>query len=248
MKKILIAMFAIGAVWWTAIFLRGVNHNLENYIWNLPLILIPISGGLYNVLRLKKSHINRVAFLWFSVGLIIWGCGTGVFEFYNIFLHVEVPYPSVSDIFYITSYVCFLVGLIRLRISHTQKESQESTRLALGLIVSYAIVIVLYSVIILGGQFRFILSVDTFCLLVYPMFDLLFFVFSARLMYEILYHWHSRKSHLMYLAASLFLLYVTDMSFFLTTQNGAYFVSDWVDGLFLVVFFLMTYAVTSYEE
>lgn len=248
MQRALMLMYAVGVLWWVSITLHGMRGTFENYIWEAPMILIPISAGIYSFLIAKQNQKNSLALRWLSIGLIVWGLGTLLFLIYNVFLHIEVPYPSLADVLYISAFVFLLIGLVNLRIPGIRGSARETLRVALGLMLSYCIVIAMYAIVLAGNQLYFSFSVDTFCKLIYPMFDIVFFVLGARVVYAILYSPRLHSRALKILVLSILLNYFGDMSFSITTQNNAYFVADWVDLIFLTVFFLMSYAVISYEE
>ena len=47
------------------------------------------------------------------LGVLLWFLGELTWSIYEVFLHVEVPYPSVADVFYLAGYVPVIVAVIQ---------------------------------------------------------------------------------------------------------------------------------------
>jgi len=96
------------------------NHTtIWNYLVNFTYGIIFILGGL-NAIRLcfkagfTLSSLLGKTVISISLGLISWGVGLQIWMYYNIFLHVAVPYPSVADFFLPLFYFFVALGTIPL--------------------------------------------------------------------------------------------------------------------------------------
>jgi len=56
--------------------------------------------------RLRRVHIG------FFLAILLWFIGELTWSIYEVLLHVEVPYPSIADIFYLAGYVPALVSIL----------------------------------------------------------------------------------------------------------------------------------------
>ncbi len=77
-----------------------------------------IPGGIIGVFiarswGLFKSSIGKSVFF-LSAGLLSWGIGNVVWSYYNFFKNIPVPYPSLSDFGFVTSYPLWTIGMINL--------------------------------------------------------------------------------------------------------------------------------------
>ncbi len=60
--------------------------------------------------RRAKGQFSVVWF-YFTLGLFLWFVGKAVWAGYTLILGVELPYPSIADIFWISGYIPFFIGL-----------------------------------------------------------------------------------------------------------------------------------------
>ena len=79
--------------------------------------MIYLVAGILGIVysrRLGLASIFGKAFVSVGGGLISYGIAQFVWVFYNVFSNVEVPYPSVADIFYLLFYTLTFLGFIFL--------------------------------------------------------------------------------------------------------------------------------------
>lgn len=244
-KRLLVGLYIVSAIWWLSIFLRGIQNTTENYCAAIMMSFIPFLAGGYSVFKCKN---RSSALFWISGGLISWGIGNAIFGYYNLILHNPVPYPSLADVFYLIAFIAWLMGMIKL---HTQKKlysTYSALRLSLGLFLSCILVIALYIIVLFGNKIELHFTLESFFRLVYPIFDIIFFVLAARTLYEILFFKLKNVKHLIYIMIGFVLNYFADFAFSYTTQHDTYFVANWVDFLFLSAIFFIGYGLLNYEE
>jgi hypothetical protein len=56
-----------------------------------------------------KSAVGKALFF-FSLGLLFQVFGQAVYSYYSLFLHVEIPYPSLGDVGYFGSVILYIYG------------------------------------------------------------------------------------------------------------------------------------------
>src|SRR3989344_1029527 len=116
--KFLITYYSVIVLWWLSLYITQSVNNLSNYLFAFCFGLIPIFGGVFGVVNSNKwgsvkSFLGK-GLLFLSLGLITWGIGQVIFSFYNLFLNVEVPYPSVADASFILSWPLWGIGMFYL--------------------------------------------------------------------------------------------------------------------------------------
>jgi hypothetical protein len=107
------------------LFLFGLGY--EGYLWTLPkhttlwnyLINLIYGttffiGGLYGTYHSVKfgikSNVGK-GLLTVGLGLVFWGIGLQIWVYYSVFLHENMPYPFLSDIFLVSFYVFCGIGV-----------------------------------------------------------------------------------------------------------------------------------------
>src|SRR6185436_12711456 len=93
--------------WFLWIYIKDTSEDPINLYSNLYGV-IPLIGGIYGLFLSRhwggwNSKVGRAVML-LSLGLITWGIGIVIWLYYNIIMHVEVPYPSLADAAFILSW------------------------------------------------------------------------------------------------------------------------------------------------
>lgn len=103
-------------------FLREEKETVENYLFNIPMAVVPMLAGIYvivQLLRTPKLEVYARKTLWFfAIGIGLWGLGNLIYFYINIVLKNPVPFPSPVDMVYLSAsfalicaayfYNCFL--------------------------------------------------------------------------------------------------------------------------------------------
>src|SRR3989338_7969140 len=114
-RKVLIIFYVLVVVWMFSIFARNIRETPENYSFSLLYSAIPLIWGIVGFLNTPrwggfKSAVCR-SILFLSLGLFSWGVGNLIFAYYNLVLHVAVPYPSLADAFFVLIYPFSAIGI-----------------------------------------------------------------------------------------------------------------------------------------
>ncbi len=179
---IIITFFILMVLGWISINLNHLQNTNINYIYGAALGLLPFLAAIFGFENSKKwgwlrSSLGKSLFF-LSLGLLTWGIGTLVFAYYNIFLQVEVPYPSLADVFYILSWPLWAIGIMQLFHVTGAKYSLRSIKgKLLLLIIPIIIIIISYYLLVTiarGGEFSLALEdgiLKLFFDLAYPIGD-----------------------------------------------------------------------------
>ena len=116
--KILIVVFSIVALWQLFIIFTEIKETTLNFAFSLFYSTIPLGGGVIGFLNSRRwggftSSIGRAVFF-LSAGIFLWGIGNLIFAYYNLALHIAVPYPSLADAFFLLIYPFSLLGMTYL--------------------------------------------------------------------------------------------------------------------------------------
>lgn len=111
----LIAYYLLLFAWWIFIFVSGSKDGFQNNLFGALYAVIPVVGGIYGLIVARRwggwsSVIGRgISFL--SLGLLAFAFGQFAWSYYNMVLKVEVPYPSVADIGYVSTIPLYFLGM-----------------------------------------------------------------------------------------------------------------------------------------
>lgn len=244
-------------VWWLTISFSGLKDSLFNLAFAFAYGLIPIFGGAFGLQEAKKwgmgkSEIGK-ALIFLSSGLISWGIGEMIWSYYNLVLHIEVPYPSWADASFIISWPLWTIGVIHLSSATGAKFGLRSKdgKALLFLIPLIVIVVSYYLLIQVARQGVFELEGDflkIFFDLAYPLWDVAILT-VALLVYGLSRNFLGGKFKWAVIITFLGFVvnYFADMSFSYTTTVGTHYNGNWVDLLFTTAMFLLSFGITSFN-
>jgi len=249
--KIIVAIFTGMAAWWIFININSYQNTTNNFLYGAALGILPIISSIFGLINAKKwggfHSIMGKAVIFLSLGLLTWGVGTLVFAYYNIFLNVEVPYPSIADLFYIISWPLWSLSMVNLSKATGVKFQLKkmSGRLALSVIPLITILISYYMLIVVarGGSGFIDLSgslLKTFFDLAYPIGDVVILTI-ALLLYGLSFNYLGGrfKWPIIMVLMGFVMNYLGDFTFVYTVTKETYFVANWVDLLYTITFFLI---------
>lgn len=250
-------------VLWGYFFITGKANadgeiTLGGALYQFALGLIPLTGGILGVTKAKlwgwsKSYVGR-AVLFISIGAVCWGIGQMFWSlYYNIFSHVDIPYPSFADVGYSLSFPFLAIGLISLSKATGARFSLKHPLgkvLALGITI-VAIIAAYYLLIVVarGGVIDFGEgALKLFFDLAYPIGDLVIFLFSA-LIYGLSFNYLGGryKFPTISMLLGLLVLFFGDFTFSYTTTIGSYYNGHWVDLVLPTAWMLIVFGVNSFD-
>ncbi len=113
--RVVAIFFLLQTIWWISIFVSGLKETSQNYLFAATYGLICIWGAGWGFIISKKwggfSSVLGRSLIFLSLGLLAQEFGQLVFSYYNVFLHVEVPYPSVADIGFFGTIPFYIYGI-----------------------------------------------------------------------------------------------------------------------------------------
>ncbi|MEM1566426.1 MAG: hypothetical protein QW510_05010 [Candidatus Bathyarchaeia archaeon] len=139
-----------------------------------------ISGGAVIVSGLSLERYWRKAkgpfskaWFYFTLGLFFWFMGEAIWAGYTLVLGVEVPYPSIADVFWLAGYIPFFIALY-LYVKIFGCALTKKT-LAASMVTTIVLTIIVTGVLlvpVLGAEEDLLVEVADFA---YPLLDLALF-------------------------------------------------------------------------
>jgi len=184
-------------------------------------------GAACCVLPARRSS-GRVRVAWYLLGAASasWAIGEGVWCWYQLALNIQVPFPSIADLFFLLAVPLMASGVLLLAkesgaITGTTKALLDGAIIAASLLfISWATA--LGSVLHSGGESDFARIVG----LAYPVGDI---VTATVALAALTRARGSYRRRLTLLAAGIVSLAVADSMFAFLTQNGTYGNGNWMD-------------------
>lgn len=255
-KKIPNTVFVLGAVflgfvvWWVSLGTRGLVDTSENYWFGVAGGAFAILGGLCGLTKARAwgawgSYIGKTV-IFISLGLITWGIGSLVIGYYNLHFALAYPYPSIADVAYIASWPLWLIGMFNLSratgVSFRIKRPMVQLGALFIMFVSFAISYYLLFVVAREG----IVTINQGNLLrlifdfAYPLGDVVIVTSSLFLFgLSVNYLGGRFKYPIMLIIAGFLMNYIGDVVFTYTNTVGTFYVSNWVDMLYVTTFFVL---------
>jgi len=254
--KLFVGFYILLFIWWGFIYFRGLVDTNINFLFGFAFALIPFFGGIVGISNSKNwgllnSLVGKSIFL-FSIGLITWAVGNFIFAYYNLFLKIPAPYPSLADLAYVVSWPLWIIGVVNLgKVIGARFEFQTIKRKLLLIPSSLAIIVFSYYFLIIlarqGGDVSGSM-LKMFFDVAYPAGDILILtivliIYSLSRSYLGGYY----KKPVLIILLGFIVNYFADFSFSYTTTRGTFFVASWVDLIFATAMFLLTLGISLFD-
>lgn len=256
---LLTVLYAISLVWWFTLDKNAEITPTTNYLYTLLEAVFPIWGGIYGITLGKKwgffTSVFGKAIMFLSLGLISWGVGSLIFVgYYNLFAHVEVPYPSLADVAYIISWPLWGMGMVSLSRATGARYGLRDKTGKLALVFFPLIVIAFsYYLLVVVARGGVISSSDglikVFFDLAYPIGDVIILTL-ATLIYGLSFKYFGGKYKIaIYVLLFGFLAnYIADFMFSYKTTLGTFVPGGSSDFFFTFAMFLLAFGVSSLDN
>lgn len=244
-------------VWWILIFKRNLVDTKENYIFGLLIGVLALLGGVIGIIKSRKwgflKSVVGKSICFLALGLMTWGVGTVIFAYYNLFLNIAVPYPSIADVAYIVSWPLWTIGMIYLAQAIGVKYQLKKVGGKIFLIF-IPLIIIPFSYFLLftiarGGSIDFSGgALKLFFDLTYPIGDIVILT-TATLIYSLSIHYLGGvfRFPILIIMFGFLMNFFADFAFSFTTTNGTFYVADWVDLLFTTTMFILSLGVSLFD-
>ena len=234
-------------IWWILLFISGSKTGFPNYLFGA--VYGPLMSFIGAIIGLKislswggtKSILGKTIFA-LSVGLLASFFGQVVFSYYNIFLKVEIPYPSVADIGFFANIPMYLYAMtLLLGISGGKVTLKSTFALLQAVVIPLGLLTISYLIFLKHYEFDLSQPLKIFLDFAYPLGQALY-VSAAILTYTV-----SRKllggimkGKIVLIIVAFVMQYVADFNFLYQTSQGTWYNGGYGDYLYLVAYTVMT--------
>ena len=242
-------------IWWVLLFFSGQKNTINNYSFVFVYGLLPFIGGIFGILEAKKwglfSSTLGKALFFLSLGLITWSGGETIWSYYNLVLHIEIPYPSWADASFIASWPFWTLGVVYLSFATGVKFGLKKMhgKLLLFFIPIISILSSYYLLVTVARQGSLEIAggpIKIFFDLAYPVWDVVILTLVL-LVYGLSFKFLGGrfKWPVIIILIGFIINYLADFSFSYTTTIESYFNGNWVDLLFATAMFILSFGINS---
>ena len=258
-QKFCLGFFATLIVFWLVLFATNTEGGFWGYLYVFLYGLMPLFGGALAVRGYRTwgglSTILGKAIFFLGLGLFLWGIGETIWAYYNFFLDVEIPYPSLADVFFAPSVFFYTLGTIFLSMTTGVRYGLRNMGGKIFSIVApFAIFVATYYLLIIIGQNGELISDKTSLIksildIAYPLGDavaLSVAVVVAGLSFR--YLGGVYKYDVISILLGLAAMFVADCVLSYTTTLETAYSGDFGDLIFTVAVFLLTFGLLGFNK
>jgi len=244
-------------VFWIALFLHGSKTGFYNYLYSFLFGLIPLIGGMVAMTRVRrwggfKSAVGKAVFF-IGAGLSLWGTGDSIWAYYNFFLHIGVPYPSLADVAFLPSIFFYGLGTVYLAKATGLKIVLENRYAKIFAAVATTIVfLVSYYVLVIVARGGVLISSDstltkTILDIAYPLGDFVSLMLAVVISgFAFRYLKSKYRYDIIAVLMGLAVMFVGDAVFSYTTTINTFYNGSVEDLIFTIGMFLLTFGVLGF--
>lgn len=253
-QKVLIIYGLIFLVYIILLSFTSLRTSDWNYIASLANGLPSFIGGFLIVIRsMRWGEFNnniRKAIFFISLGVFCWGSGNMVWAYYDFFQNIAVPYPSWADAGFFSAGILWITGIIYLSQATGTKFSLKKRLSKLFFLVIPIIILTVSCYFLLFVIKRNFISEEPlkiFFDLIYPSMDIII-LSIAIIIFGLSVNVFKGKYRLSLFSilAGFVCMYLADFTFSYTTSTGVYYNGSFVDLLFGIAQFLLTWGTLSF--
>lgn len=239
-------------LFWLFLLLAGSTHTVYNYLFSALTNIIPLIGGIFVILESRQwkgqSKLIYRGLLFVGIGLLFWAFGGAIWSYYNYFLHMDVPYPSLADIGYGPSEFFYCIGAVYLsRGAGADLGIQKKYSKIFIIIIPIIMFIFSYYILITVGKAGVLITphdywLKTFLDLIYPFGDFISLTLSV-IISGLYFNFLMKKYRfgIVIVLVGLIGIFFSDFLFSYTTTRQTYFNGNFADLLSTFSLFLLAF-------
>lgn len=242
---IFLYFFLVG--WWSLL-------GEDRLIWAASYQSMALLGGLFGVIMARgwggfSSYVGK-AISFFSIGLLFQVLGQSIFSFYNLFLVIDIPYPSWADIGFFGSVLCYILGTYFLLKSAGAKFSLKLYKnQIIAAVLPISILFFSYLIFLRDYDFVEVSNLQVFFDFGYPLGQA-FYVSLAFLTYLLSRNFLGglMKGKVLLVVLALIVQFFADYNFLFQSLNATWVNGGYGDVLYLTAYLFMAIAVTGFNK
>ncbi|MBM7573224.1 EAL domain-containing protein [Aquibacillus albus] len=238
---VLCVLFFLIAFSYTYLFLVKDTNGFLFYLGEFIYSLAPLFAAFWLFGAYQRSPVaERLFWLLLSIGYLFAFTGLMVRDIFELWLHMEVHFPGLPDLFYLLHYVLFSIAFIYKLVKEKENAAFFQNLMDMIIIMTVAITLFGYFIIQPIMQELNASNLYQFVSISYPVGDLFLLLLTITIYYDsptIL-----KRNGLSFLVLGLF-LQVTADAFYLYLQTADGY-SSWsvVDPIYFLSYLLVGYA------
>ncbi len=258
-QKICLIFYVFLVVFWVLLFFNGSQTGFYNYLYSFLFGLIPLIGGFIAMTNSKlwgglKSAIGKAVFF-IGLGLFCWGVGETIWSYYNFFLGIPAPYPSLADVGFAPSIFFYGLGAAYLSMATGAKFGLRNPFAKIFIVATPLAVLVLsYYVLVVFARGGVLVppgetALKTVLDIAYPLGDfvgLTVAVIISGLSFK--YFGGKYIVDILAVLAGLAVMFFADTVFSYTTTVGTYYNGNLGDLMLTTGLFLLTFGVLGFHR
>lgn len=245
--KVIFVVFILLTVWWIVLrFMNLPTDSEQNQLWAAVYGLIALWGGISGILISRKwggTHsVMGKSMLLFAIGLLFQEIGQIIYSSYIYFFKIDIPYPSIGDLFFYGTIPLYIIGIIYLaQASGVRILKQSITQKVQAILIPLGMLLFSYYFFLQGYEFDwsqplkiFLDFVVPFGQAVYISLAILTYMLTKRVLGGVM------KNKVLFILIALIVQYVADWTFLYQASRGTWYAGGINDYMYLVAYFLMT--------
>lgn len=258
-QKLASAFFIAITFFWAWIHWTALVDTQYNYLYSFLFGLIPFIGGIV-AMRLStiwgglKSAVGKAVFF-VGLGIFLWGCGENIWSYYNFFMDVPAPYPSLADLGFAPSIFFYGLGTFYLaRATGARFAFRHWYTKWIVILAFIAVSSIAYYVLVIVARDGILIPegetmLKAFLDIVYPLGDLLAAVLAVIISGLSFPYLGGRYRMDVYaILAGLAVMFIADSIFSYTTTAGTYYNANVGDLILSSGTFLLTFGALGFTR
>ncbi len=204
------------------------------------------STGIFLIVSLvgltRSKNLNiRQGIIAFTLSSLLYFIAEITWATYNFVLSVEVPYPSMADIFYLSGSISFVAALYLVKKGLLNKPKFDLQMVAIMVVGSVLLAVILYIVTALSGSD---IDLSTALDIAYPVLDFISLVLVINLLMVSMKR--SVAEAQVILTAGVVITAASDIAFAFATKLNLYSGGSLLDFMFVIGYLLFAVSVWRY--
>lgn len=251
---LILGLYVIILLWWIKLNLSGVPKE-EAYLFNWSYGLLPLIGAFYGIFKVSKTwggykSILGKGLILISLGLLGQWFGLQIWTYYNVFLKIEAPYPSLADAGYFSLVPFYAFGaLMFARAAGAKFSLRTLTGKITAIIIPSIMLLVAYGFFIKDLGFDMSNPIKTFFDFGYPLGEIIpvsIAIFTFFLSKQFL--GGKMKTRILYLALAFSFQFITEYAFLYRATAGTYYNGGFVDLMYATSYAIMSLGLISFRN
>ncbi len=143
----LILSFLLLATWQGLLAATNAKTTTWNYLFNAAVGVFYVVASIVAFRRsqhTKPHSSSRKILIYLGLAALSWGIAFLVWTYYNLVVQVDIPYPSIADLFFLVSYPLLGFALWELHINYDTFISSKDIQESVVIVLVAAVVIFFY--------------------------------------------------------------------------------------------------------